>query len=218
MTGNPHLAAPPVLAGAPLESAAAAAVLAHGRGHGAEEILALVERLALSDVAYVIPLAAERSWYPERFIEPVRANEPRLGQALEAYEAAVQHALGAGVPLERLVVGGFSQGACLTAELVARRPRRYGGVALLTGGLIGTDDELTTPAGRLDGVPVLAATSSRDSWVPLARVHETVRILRAAGADVTVSVEDDPEHHVSDRALEATRTLIAHVASTPVRP
>jgi phospholipase/carboxylesterase len=218
MTGNPHLASPPLLAGAPLESAAAAAVLAHGRGHGPDEIVDLVRRLDLPDVAYLIPQAADRSWYPERFIEPADANEPWLGHALDAYEATVQQALAGGVPLERVVVGGFSQGGCLTAEFVARRPRRYGGVALLTGGLIGTDDELTTPARGLEGVPVFVATSSLDSWVPLARVQETMRILRAAGADVTFSVEDDPEHHVSEDAVEGTRRLIAQVTSTAVRP
>ncbi len=220
MDDNPHLAAPAVRAGAPLDAAGAVVVLAHGRGHGAGEMLDLVRRLALEDVAYLIPLAAGRSWYPQRFIEPTAANEPWLGFALDAYEATVQGALAAGVAPERIVVAGFSQGACLTAEFVARRPRRLGGVALLTGGLIGTDAELTTPGPGLQGVPVFVATSRLDTWVPIARVEETVRAFAAAGAEVTVSVTDDPEHHVDDDAVEGTRRLIeqARAATIEGRP
>jgi len=213
MSDNPHLATPPVLAGAPLDGARAAAVLVHGRDHGAEEMLDLVRRLALDDVAYLIPLAAGRSWYPGRLFEPISANEPWLGFTLDAYEATVRQAMAAGIPPERIVVGGFSQGACVTAELVARRPRRYGGVALLTGGLMGSEDELAAPAPGLEGVPMFVATSTLDTWVPTPRVEETVRIFRAAGADVTFSVDDDPEHHINDDAVQGTRRLIAGARS-----
>jgi len=53
---------------------------------------------------------------------------------------AVQVALDAGIPQKRVVVLGFSQGACLATEYVYRNSARYGGIAALSGGLIGPDE------------------------------------------------------------------------------
>ena len=137
----------------------------HGRGAWPETMLDLAVRLALDDVHMLVPVAAGRTWYPQRFTAPVADNEPWLSHALEACDAAVQRLAGAGWPAERIVLAGFSQGACLTLEYAARHPRRYGGVAALTGGLIGDDSELTHPQG-LDGTPLLITTAEGDEWVP----------------------------------------------------
>ena len=114
------------------------------------------------DVAYVLPAASGGSWYPGRFHEPRIANEPQLGQALEAAETAIAEVLAAGVPPERVVLAGFSQGGCLVAELIARAPRPYAGAALLTGALIGPADEMARP-GPLDGLPVFMETAASTS-------------------------------------------------------
>ena len=123
-------------------------------------MLDLAERLALPEAGYVLPVAAERSWYPGRFCEPTEENEPWFSDSLAAIDAAVEQALAAGVPVERIVPVGFSQGAVLVAELLARRPRRYGGVAVLTGSLFGPPGEQR----RLDlhGMPVHLASSRLD--------------------------------------------------------
>ena len=112
--------------------------------------------------------------------------------------------LAAGVPAERVVLAGFSQGGCLVADLVARTPRPYAGVALLTGALIGPEDDVTRP-GPLDGLPVFMETSRYDDWVPLDRVEATARALEAAGARVELQVADDPEHRIRDAAVAGVR-------------
>jgi phospholipase/carboxylesterase len=197
---NPHLAAPPVTVGPPVTGARRVAVVVHGRNQDPEYMLEhLVTRLAAPDVAFVLPAAAGRSWYPARYFDPREANEPWLGHALAAVEAAI-----GGVEPERVVLAGFSQGACLVADLVARAPRPFAGAAILTGAFIGPHPEL---AG-LDGVPVFMESSRYDEWVALDDVEATARALEAAGARVALEVSDDREHRIRDAAVAGVRALL----------
>jgi phospholipase/carboxylesterase len=184
-------------------------VVLHGRG---QEPAYMLEHLVLPiddpDVAYVLPAASGGSWYPGRFNEPRIANEPQLGQALEAAETAIAEVLDAGVPPERVVLAGFSQGACLVADVIARAPRPFAGAALLTGALIGPDGEETRP-GPLDGLPVFMETSRADEWVPLERVEATARALEEAGARVELQVADDREHRIRKAAVAGVRALLS---------
>jgi phospholipase/carboxylesterase len=194
---NPHLETPPVVLG----SGPATAVLLHGRGSGPQSMAGLAGALGVSGVRFVIPAAAGGTWYPQRFTAPVAANEPWLSWALEAVDAAVSSAA------PGVVVAGFSQGACLALEYVARHPRRYAGVAALTGGLIGTDAELTRPAG-LERTPVLLTTAEDDPWVPPGRTRATAAILEAAGAAVDLRVFPPGPHTVRPDEVAALRGLL----------
>jgi predicted esterase len=186
--------------GPPVAGARRIAVVVHGREQDPEYMLEhLVARLDAPDVAFVLPAAAERSWYPARYFEPREANEPWLGHALAALEAAI-----GGVEPERVVLAGFSQGACLVADLLARAPRRFAGAAILTGAVIGAHPE---PAG-LDGVPVFMESSRYDEWVALDDVEATAKCFEAAGARVTLEVSDDREHRIRDAAVAGVRALL----------
>ena len=197
---NPHLAAPPVTVGPPVAGARRVAVVVHGRDQDPEYMLEhLVARLEAPDVAFVLPAAAERSWYPARYFDPREANEPWLGHALAAVEAAI-----GGVEPERVVLAGFSQGACLVADLLARAPRPFAGAAILTGAFIGPHPE---PAG-LDGVPVFMESSRYDEWVALDDVQATAKAFEAAGARVELQVSDDREHRIRDAAVAGVRALL----------
>jgi phospholipase/carboxylesterase len=183
-------------------------VVIHGRGQEPVYMLEhLVLRLDADDVAYVLPAAAGGSWYPARYFDPRPANEPQLSQALEACEAAIADVLAAGVPPQRIVLAGFSQGGCLVAELLALTQRPYAGVAILTGALIGPEHAVATPAG-LDGLPVFMESSRHDEWVALEWVEATARALEAAGARVELQVADDREHRIRDAAVAGVRALL----------
>ncbi len=202
------------------ERAAATLVLLHGRGHDPASMQALAGRLGLPDVACVAPGAPGGSWYPERFIEPRAANEPHLGAAHAAAHAALDALEARGIAPARIVLGGFSQGACLACDVLAARPRPVGALAVLCGGLIGADpEEWARPgSGALAGLPVLLTGTEDDAWVPVERVRATAEVLRAAGAEVDLRVSPPAPHEVHPEEVQALRELVRRVAddrSTP---
>jgi phospholipase/carboxylesterase len=207
VTANPHLSTETATAGNP--EALAAAVVVHGRDQDPEYMLdRLVARLGLDDdVAYVLPRAADRSWYPGRFYDPMEDNEPCLGWSLEAIEAAVAKARGEGRTLPRVALVGFSQGACIVAEHLARRPEPYGAAAILTGALFGTTAE-RMPVGSVDGLPMFFGIARDDDWIPVDAVRDTVDAFRRAGARCDLHVYDDQEHGINDDEIVAVRTLL----------
>jgi phospholipase/carboxylesterase len=207
MTANPHLSTELVRAGKP--DARVAAVLVHGRDLDPEFMLEAAQRLALEDeVAYVLPRASGRSWYPGRFYDPMEDNEPWLGWSLEAIEKAVAEAGGDGRALPAIALVGFSQGACIVAEHLARRPAPYGAAAILTGALFGTPDAERMPAGSLDGLPMFFGIANDDDWIGVDAVRDTVVAFQRAGARCELHVYDEQEHGINDDEIVAVRSLL----------
>jgi phospholipase/carboxylesterase len=200
--------------GQPLESAAIAVVVLHGRDQDPRWMLEnLVWELDLPQAAFILPEAENNTWYPGRFFDREEENEPWVQRALATCSGAVGIAEAAGLPIERIALAGFSQGACLVAELLAREPRRYAAAAILTGGLFGTEDQLHVPRGSLDGLPVLITGHVDDEWVPVPRVERTAELLREAHARVELAIHDDPEHQINDDEVVAVRRLLVDVGA-----
>jgi phospholipase/carboxylesterase len=192
---------------------AALAVLAvHGRDQEPGYMRAVADRVGLPALAWYAPAAPGRTWYPGRFTEPFAANEPFLSASLRALGVVLEGVGRDGFGADRVVLLGFSQGACLLSEYLVRHPGRYAAAALLTGGFAGPPGAPREVAGDsvapLAGTPVLLASSSRDGWVPVERVRETAALLGGAGAEVTLRVDEDPEHHVNDETVAAVRDLL----------
>lgn len=198
-----------VTAGKPLAEAAGAAVLIHGRGGTAEDILGLGEAVGVAELALLAPRAKDRSWYPQSFLAPREANEPRLSIGLEQVGALLDRLELEGMPPERVLLLGFSQGACLALEVAARRGRPLGAVAGLTGGLIGARGELTGYEGDLAGTPVFLAAGDPDPHVPWSRVEESAAILGKLGARVRLERYPGRPHTVGAGEVEAVRGLAA---------
>lgn len=194
--------------GAPLDRADTAMILIHGRGASARDILMLASAFGREDVAYLAPQAAGSQWYPFRFIEPTVRNEPQLSSALANVSGLLADLAAAGIPAERTVILGFSQGACLATEFAARYPRRYGGIVGLSGGLIGTDAEVTGHTGDLEGTPVILGCSDVDAHIPLARVEETARVLGAMKAEVDATIYPGMGHGIVDDEVRRVRLLL----------
>lgn len=197
--------------GAPLESAGGAVVMLHGRGASADDILSLSGYFGRDDFAYLAPQAAGHVWYPQRFMEPKSRNEPYLSAALGSVAAILDDLNAAGIEDGKIVLLGFSQGACLALEGAARRPRRYGGVVGLSGGLIGADSELWHGAPEVSGTPVILGCSENDPHIPLARVEETAQRFAAAGAEVTKRIYRGSGHGVNDDEVTLVRALLAEI-------
>jgi len=205
---GPHQNQPLVTAGASLKDAEAAAVLVHGRGATAESIVRMAEAFPRERVAYLAPQAARNTWYPNPFTAPAESNEPGRSSGLQAIDTAVGEAVDAGIPIDRVLVLGFSQGACLASEYVARNPRRYGGLAVLSGGLLGEAIDVEAYAGDLDGTPVFLGCSDVDPHIAAERVHETAAVFERLNADVTKHLYEGMGHGVNDDEREFVRGMI----------
>lgn len=205
---GPHADQPLLTAGTPLEDSEAAIVAVHGRGATAQSIVRMVEEVHVEGVTFLAPQAANNTWYPNSFLAPVERNEPGRSSGLAAVGDAIETANDAGIPTEQVVLFGFSQGACLASEFVARNPRRYGGLAVLSGGLIGANVEPTEYEGSLDGTPVFIGCDNTDPHIPLERVHETSATFRRLGADVTERIYEDLGHGVNDEELEYVAEMV----------
>jgi predicted esterase len=208
---GPHASQTPIRVGAPPEQAAAALILVHGRGGSAEDILGIAEAIDGRGFSIIAPQAAGHTWYPQSFLAPVEANEPGRSSGLSVLESIVQDLAASGLPADRVVLAGFSQGACLTLEYVARNPRRYGGVAGLTGGLIGPAGTLNGYLGSLDETPILLSSGDPDPHVPWPRVEESAEILRGLGAQVELQRYRGRAHTVSRDELVGLERLVQNV-------
>lgn len=197
--------------GAPLMSARAAAILLHGRGASAEDMLGLADAFGQDDIAYLAPQPPAHTWYPYSFLAPLAQNEPHLSNALAAVGDALDHLADAGFAPERVALIGFSQGGCLTLEYVARNARRYGAVVGLSAGLIGPPGTPRDYAGSLGGTPLFLGCSDIDSHVPLQRVHESRDVLTKMGAAVTTRIYPGMGHTVNADEIAQTAKLLAGI-------
>jgi phospholipase/carboxylesterase len=205
---DPHRDQPVHALGAPLAQAAAAIVLLHGRGASAEDILGLAGEMYDERVAYLAPQAADHRWYPYSFMAPIAENEPWISSALAKVAAVVQLAVDGGVSLEHIFVCGFSQGACLSTEFIARNPAPYGGLVAFTGGLIGPAGADLHHAGNLAGMPALFSSGDPDPHVPWSRVLESAKQFTAMGAEVETQRYPGRPHTVLPQEIKAARELI----------
>jgi len=208
MSDTIHADQPTPTAGAPLDEADAAVVMFHGRGATAQSVLSFAGEFDHDGVAYVAPQAARNTWYPQSFMAPMEQNEPWLSAALDRADQAVADVEDAGIPAEKIVLLGFSQGACLASETVARNARRYGGLVALSGGLIGPEGTPRDYEGSLDGTPVFIGCSDQDPHIPLERVHETADVLAELGGDVDERIYEGMGHTVNEDELAAVDELI----------
>lgn len=208
MTNDPHRDGPVRHFGEPLEEAKGAVILLHGRGGSAEDILSLANELYFPQLAYLAPQASGNTWYPYSFLAPTAQNEPWLTSALSKVESIVRSANDAGIPTDRVVIGGFSQGACLATEFVARHPRRYAGLIAFTGGLIGPPGAELTHGGDLADTPVFFGSGDPDPHVPWKRVQESARILAEMGAAVSARRFPNRPHTISPEEIDLAKALV----------
>jgi phospholipase/carboxylesterase len=198
-------------AGEPLERARGAMILVHGRGASAADIMTIAAEVMFPGVAYLAPQAAGSAWYPYPFTAPLEANEPYLSSALEVLSSLVAK-VEAKVPAARLVLLGFSQGACLTLEFAARHARRYGGVVGLSGGLIGPDGTPRDYPGDFERTPVFLGCSDVDPHIPKERVIEAGHVFERIGADVDVRLYPQMGHTSNADEMEALQAIVKGVA------
>lgn len=208
---SPHAGAQIIQAGMPLADSGSAIVLLHGRGGSAREMVSLGEALRPEAVTYLAPQAANHTWYPNSFMAPIESNEPWLSSALALTELLVTRCEDAGISSQRLAIVGFSQGACLATEYVARHPRHYAALVAFTGGLIGPAESDLQHSGSLSGTRVLLSSGDPDPHVPWSRVEASAKQLTSMGACVELLSHPGRPHTILDEEIIAARNLLRDV-------
>ena len=183
----------------------------HGRGASAPSILGLSQEFANDQFAYFAPPARGNTWYPYSFLNPLADNQPGLDSGLQAIADIVAYIESKGIPAEKIIIGGFSQGACLSMEFVARNAKRFGGAFAYSGGVIGPLDMPREYGGSLDGTPVFLGCSDVDFHIPVERVHETADVMTALGGNVTKNIYPQMGHTVNMDEIEHVKQMMAQL-------
>ena len=183
-------------------------IMVHGRGASAEDMLGLAGEFGITDVAFLAPQAAGRTWYPYSFLSPIQDNEPGITSGLNTIARLVEGLVAQQIAHDRIALLGFSQGACLALEFAARHPQRFKAVVGLSGGLIGPAGTPRDYPGSLGGAPVFLGCSDVDAHIPLARVHESAEVFRRMGASVDERIYPRMGHTVNVDEIAAVRALI----------
>jgi phospholipase/carboxylesterase len=197
-----------ITAGTPVSEAKKAIIMLHGRGATAQDIISLQKHLKLGGMAIFAPQATNYSWYPNSFMAPVESNQPALDSALTLIGGIVEDIKGAGITADHIYFMGFSQGACLTLEYIARNAQRYGGAIAFTGGLVGQVLNLANYQGDFNQTPVLIATGNPDPHVPLSRVEESQHVLENMNANVVVKVYHGRPHTIQMEEIALANELV----------
>ncbi|CAN5153606.1 dienelactone hydrolase family protein [soil metagenome] len=211
---GPHQNQPMATGGADKARADSAMILIHGRGASAESILMLADEFNTPELHYVAPQASGRQWYPYSFLAPTERNEPELSSGLQVIFDIIKDLENSGIPKEKIILLGFSQGACLASEYVVRHSAKYGGLAALSGGLIGDNISAENYSGSLKQTPVFLGCSNIDPHIPKERVDESEKILSGLGADVTKTIYRGMGHTVNEDEIDEVKNIIQNVKTS----
>ena len=217
------------IAGEP-RGARKAVVLCHGYGAPGTDLVPLARELCqlapelAGATAFVFPEAPEsleglglwggRAWWPislealESYARGAqrpdnRGEEPEglaharrlLLKMLEEFSAA------SGLAYDRMVLGGFSQGAMLTTDVALALDEPPAGLVILSGTLL-SESSWRKRAARRAGLPVFQSHGRQDPLLPYALAEALRDLLTGAGLSVDFHAFDG-EHTIAAEVLEA---------------
>lgn len=205
---NSHENAQVVAFGQPLDKAKRVMITIHGRGATAQSMKALCDELDLDDTAFLAPQANAYTWYPYSFMSPTDQNQPYLNSALSLLADLEKRVKKQGFSSEQICWMGFSQGACLVSEYTSRNAKRYRGIFVLSGGVIGEYVDASNYKGDFNDTPVFIGCSDVDAHIPVERVHETESVFEKGGADVDKRIYEGMGHHVNEDEIKAMKEML----------
>lgn len=179
--------------------------------HGRDQTSGLMQEYArrFGDIPgrFYAPEAQRNSWYPQPFLNPIDDNQPDLDQALQILESSLDVIEKDGFTRDRIIVWGFSQGACLLSQWLISHAPGVAGAILHTGGYLGPKKQ--APAAQFPAkTQIIMRSIQRDPFVPAQRVLETRDVLKEMGADVDCRVDPGHDHIITDEAFQASASLI----------
>jgi predicted esterase len=180
-------------------------VLVHGRGADAQDIMSLADTTDTSNFLIAAPTAPMNTWYPYSFLAPIQQNEPYLSESLDIIASLFSGFEEKGIPAEKIILAGFSQGACLSLEYALRNPKKYGGIIAFSGALI--SDE-TSSKDHFDNTSIFLGCSEKDPHIPRDKVDLTGEIFTSKRAEVTKKIYPGSFHGITeDELLEFSKMI-----------
>ena len=213
MTADIHHGQPVINFGAEINNANLIVILLHGRGSSAEAMLPIAEFLSVEGARFTIPQAALNRWYPQTAFGPLEANEPDLSSALANIDTLLSEAHANGFSDQQIAFGGFSQGACLASEYVARNAKKYAGLFVLSGALIGPKGMPRNYPGSFDNMPVFIGGSDVDPWVSHDLISDTASVFQKMGADVDFRTYPGMAHTVNQDEIGSVQAMLVNAKS-----
>ena len=207
----PHNSAKIIVHGEELAKAKAVVIMIHGRGATAESILDLSRYFMFPGVSYIAPQAEGMTWYPNSFLMPMESNEPGLSSALQKISNVVDYVVSEGIPEQKIMLLGFSQGASLSLEWTARTGKNIAAVFGLSGGLIGPPGTKRDYQGSFTGTTVFLGCSDVDIHIPKERVIESGDVFKSMNADVTLRLYPKLPHTVNDDEVNFINSFIMNL-------
>lgn len=205
---GPHQKLMPETHGASLDEAEGAVILVHGRGATAQSMFPMADEFGRSEVHYIAPRAENHTWYPYSFLAPTDKNQPGISSGLQLLHDTFPGLIEEGLDPEQIMLLGFSQGACLATEFVARHPQKMGGVVAFSGGLIGPEIDARQYDGSVDNTPVFLGCSDADPHIPKERVDETEEVFKKLNGNVTKRIYEGMPHTVNEDEINFVRGMI----------
>ena len=206
---GPHQGQNLYQAGANPTVAKAAMIMVHGRGATPQSILTLASEIDhANDITFLAPQAQGYTWYPFSFLMPKEQNQPGLNSGIQAVSDAISKAEELGFSKDKIFLLGFSQGACLASEFVARHPDTYAGLFVFSGGLIGDSLHPELYEGDLQQTPIFMGCSDVDFHIPVERVHDSESILSSLNADVTKVIYPNMGHTINEDEINHMNRII----------
>lgn len=208
---GPHQNQPTATAGVDAEEADAAMILIHGRGATAQSMFMFADEFQADDLHYRAIQAKRHTWYPRSFMAPKDMNQPGISSGLQAIFDQISDLNKSGISTDKIILLGFSQGACLATEFAARHPQKYGAIVGYSGGLIGEQIYPDKYSGSLEQTPVFLGCSDRDPHIPKERVDETEQVFKQLNANVTKRIYEGMGHTVNRDEIEFVKNLITQL-------
>lgn len=209
----PHHSSKILTGGVDLNKAKSVMIMVHGRGATAESILDLAQYFIVNDITYIAPQASGGTWYPYSFLMPTVQNEPGITSGLQRISEIVDHVVTSGIPEQKIMLLGFSQGACLALEWIARGNKKIGAVFGLSGGLIGPNGSIRNYPGTLENTSVFLGCSDVDFHIPKERVIESAEVFKKLNATVLMKLYPNMGHTVNDDEIDHIITIMKDVTN-----
>lgn len=177
----------------------AAVVWLHGlgdSGHGFSPIVPELKLPADHGIRFLFPHAPERAvtinngyvmraWYDIKTWDlESRADEAGVNESAASVKALLDELIASGIPSERILLAGFSQGGVIALHLLPRLPYKLAGVMALSTYMC-VPDKLKQELVHVNkSTPVVVAHGTQDPVVPFSAGQQAFNTLKYTGFNV----------------------------------